>query len=64
MLQQFVKCEMCSNQFEVHPRTRAGDWEAPQGWLLLHNLRDMRGEEGQHFCSERCLQFFLSVPRG
>lgn len=59
MILHLIKCEMCPNQFRIHPHHHPAENATPDGWMTLFQ-GDIRGSEGWHFCSDACLSTWLA----
>lgn len=53
MILTILKCEMCDEQHAIRPVQTPTEGMPPE-WLTLYR-GDHIGQEGWHFCSERCL---------
>ena len=60
MILHLVKCEMCDKQFEYNPMERPVERLAPEGWLMLSQMKDMAAHEGWHFCCSACLRIWFA----
>lgn len=59
MILHIVECEMCQNHYRINPMQRPQHCEAPDGWLILFQAKDMQAQEGWHFCSKSCLMEWI-----